>query len=150
MLVFDRDGRPYDVHDYEVEGLLASGAYFTEAQKEIGVTQMPKLDSSLVTIYERKTGKAIQRRPVDARELVNSGHYSFESPKAAAAKHAPEPAPQEVPVQRPAALPVFTDENSKEEILMALAQHGVQYRANMSKSDLLNVWNTYVLEQGQK
>lgn len=145
MIVFDRDGRPYDVHDYEVEGLLASGAYFTEPQKEIGVTQMPKLDSALVTIYDRKTGKAIQRRPVDARELVHSGHYSFDRPKPAPAP----PQPQE-PVQRPPALPVLTDENSKEEIIAALIQHGVQYRANMSKPDLLNIWNTYVLEQGQK
>lgn len=143
-IVFDRDGNQYEVNDYEVEGLLESGAYFKHSPKDNGAVKMPKADSPLVTIYDRKTGEAIKRRPVDARELVRGGGYSFDAPRQLRAPSVPPTPPPVTP------LPVFSEETPKEDIQAALAKYGLQHRANMSKSDLLTIWNTFLLEQGQK
>lgn len=113
---------------------------------------MPAIKSSLVTIYDVKTGKSMQRRPIDAKELVKSGNYTF-----TAIKKRMQVVPDSqsgvalnAPVSHPSgALPILTEEASKEEIIAVLGQYGIQYRANMSKTDLLNLWQTYVLERGQ-
>lgn len=147
MTVYDRDGTAYEVTPNEAEQLLATGAYFENA-RQIGDSKMPTSCSPLMTIYDIKTGKSLKRRPVDARELVHSGYYSFEKP-GEINKQELNPQPPQGEARRPAPLPVLTDSASKEEIIACLTQYGVQFRANMGKTDLLNLWQNYVLEQGQ-
>lgn len=161
--VFDRAGNQYQVAEDEAAAILATGAYFADLNT-CGSIQM-KSAGTLVTIYEVKTGKAIERRSVDATELVASGHYSYSDPR-----QAPQAAPQkQQEPQEPREsqdphkqqeqgkqesqhgddhpLPVLTAENNKAEILAALGQYGIQYRANMDKADLLALWENFVAEQ---
>lgn len=102
---------------------------------------MSRVDvSSLVTIYSCNTGQALQRRAVDARELVNSGQFSFEQPQ----KNAYVP-----PIEPVAEAAVLTEQSSKEDMIAALTSHGIQFRANMSKADLFNLWNESALHQDE-
>lgn len=148
VTVYDKSGQPYTVSQVEAQAMLDSGAYFETK----GVARMPATKSSLVTIYDVKTGKSMQRRPIDAKELVKSGNYTFTATKKRmqGASDSPSKAALNAPVSHPSgALPVLTEEASKEEIMAVLGQYGIQHQANMSKTDLLNLWQTYVLERGQ-
>lgn len=142
-IVFDRQGNEYEVVAEELAELTSSGAYFTEKPKQNEDQSMYKESGGLVTIFDKETGDALQRRPVDARELVKSGKYRFE-PVAVKADDAP---PQGEAQGNE--LPSLSDANTKQDIMAALSEHGVQYRANMDKADLLELWNAYVAEQGK-
>ena len=160
--VFDREGRRYEVTEDEALALLASGAYFSTPNLCGGYPKMQNT-GTLIKVYDVKTGEAFTRRPVDANELVASGRFSFQPPEQAAPKQAPAPQTPPAPnsgQQSPAApptppanpqqgkpLPTLTAENSKAEIIAALNEYGVQYRSNMDKADLLELWTTYVSEQ---
>lgn len=164
-VVYDRVGTIYEVSSDEAAALLATGAYFSDLNCHTGT--LMNHTGTLATIYDVKTGQAIQRRPVDARELVASGKYSFQHPRQGKAAPTPpqdsstppEPpmppqdpaAPEKEPEKKPekAPLPTLTAENSKAEIAAALSEHGVQYRANMDKADLLELWAGYVAEQNE-
>lgn len=146
QIVFDRAGNQYRVADDEAAALLATGAYFLDLNTLCGSFQM-KSAGTLVTIYEIKTGKAIERRPVDANELVASGHYSYGDHRQMPQKPQEPQGQQGLPQMGGSQLPVLTAENSKAEILAALGQYGIQYRANMDKADLLALWENFVAEQ---
>lgn len=154
VTVYDKSGKPYSVSQVEAQAMLESGAYFESSK---GAVHMPAAKSPLITIYDVKTGKPIQRRPVDARELVKSGDYVLalakkKSPAASdtgSGQIPPEADPSAHKRQANDVLPVLSEESSKEEIMAVLSRFGIQYRINMSKMDLLNLWQTYVLERGQ-
>lgn len=150
QLIFDREGRVYEVNADEAESLLASGAYFTENTAPIGEADMPKTSSNLVTIYDVKTGQSIDRRPVDARELVKSGHYAYKNPNDMRyVQSAPDSGQNAAPNKQAAEtddFPVLSESATKQEIMTTLSQYGIQYRSTMDKADLLALWADFLLE----
>lgn len=164
MILFDRQGKEFDFAPDEVEAMLTTGIYFRgkdEKEAAIFKPENPAGKSKMITIYEKATGKALQRRPVDAYELVRTGKYAFTGKYGKPAKPKEPENPQggnqepqgnqnSKEPEKQDALPVLTEENSKQEITEALQRYGVQFRANMDKESLLTIWNNYLLEQGQK
>lgn len=157
QMVYDREGRQYEVTAQEADHMINSGAYFASAA-EATIVQPAMITGGAsdgrLFVFDITTGEKLERWPVDAQELVRTGHYSFIPPASAAqdcavsadvvspANDLPE-GDEQPPVYQ---FPELTMDNSKDEILTVLAQYGVLHRANMAKDALLDLWESFVLE----
>ena len=145
--IFDREGRIYQVNAFEVEGFLASGAYFIKNMETMEIPMPEANKQGMMVIYEIKSGKKYMRRPVDARELVASGEFSLNYPKKAMDSSAIPPNPADLAGIVGEKFPELTAESSKADISAALTKLGVQYRQSMDKADLLQLWQNFLAEQ---
>ncbi len=143
MFVYDKQGNEYSLSQEECADLVASGAYFLQNPQIHKEAIMNMESNGLVAVYDKKTGESFYRRPVDARELVKTGKYSFDG-KAEKAQETEK----KIELQRGEdGLPVLTQDSTKQEIIAALSEYGVQYRNDMNKAALLDLWKDFLVER---